>query len=393
MFRKWKELDWKLVAVLVLFMLVSTMVVHSAIIPTPEFEGYDIRTALFYILGFIIVLGIALVDYRALLKYSFVIYGIGLFLIILLFFIGAEVNGAKSWFKLPGGLLFQPAELVKLVLILISAYMLGKRGGEPLRFRADIIPAALIVLVPFVLVLIQPDLGNAIIYLVVFVGMLWIAGTRYKHVLIGITTVLAALILFVTLFNTFNDQIREALEEQNRLHWYQRINTFLNPGEASSDDRHQSSYAIIAIGTGELAGDGFKQGELKNNHFIPYPYSDSIFVVIGEEFGFLGSAFVLLMYFALIYRLIRIAAACYDKRGAYIIIGIATMFIFQVYENVGMMVGLMPITGITLPFISYGGTSLLINMLSIGIVMSIKLHQEKYDLQNKETTKTIAPGL
>ncbi len=369
---------------LMLFMIVSTMVVHSSIIPTPEFKGYDIRTAVFYVVGFLVVLGMSLIDYRDLLKYSAVIYGIGLLLIVLVFFVGAEVNGAKSWFQLPGGLLFQPAELLKIILIIVTARMLGKRKGEPLQFRADIIPASFVVLIPFILVLIQPDLGNAIIYLVVFVGMLWIAGTRYKHVLIGITTVLAVLIIFVTVFNTFNDQIKQTLEEQDRLHWYQRINTFLNPAEASSDDRHQSGYALIAIGTGGLSGDGFMQGELKNNKFIPYPYSDSIFVVIGEEFGFLGSAFVLLMYFYLIYRMLRIAASCHDKRGAYIIIGIATMFIFQVYENIGMMIGLMPITGITLPFISYGGTSLLINMLCIGLIMSIKLHQDKYVIEEIE---------
>ncbi|MNI46390.1 Rod shape-determining protein RodA [compost metagenome] len=119
-------------------------------------------------------------------------------------------------------------------------------------------------------------------------------------------------------------------------------------------------------------------GELKNKKFVPYPYSDSIFVVVGEEFGFLGSSLLLLLYFLFIYRMILIAMRCIDKRGAYIIVGIVAMFLFQIFENVGMMIGLMPITGITLPFISYGGTSLLINMLCIGIVFSIKLHQEKY---------------
>ncbi len=119
---------------------------------------------------------------------------------------------------------------------------------------------------------------------------------------------------------------------------------------------------------------------MKNGGFIPYPYSDSIFVVIGEEFGFQGSAILLLLYFLLIYRMIIIAFKCYDLRASFIVIGIVSMYVFQVFQNIGMMIGIMPITGITLPFISYGGTSLLLNMLSIGLVFSIKAHQEKYEL-------------
>jgi len=137
---------------------------------------------------------------------------------------------------------------------------------------------------------------------------------------------------------------------------------------------------MIAIGSGGLAGDGYLQGESKNRKFIPYTYSDSIFVVIGEEFGFQGAALLLLLYFLFIYRMILIAYQCYDRRGSFIIIGIATMMVFQIFQNIGMMIGIMPITGITLPFISYGGTSLLLNMLSIGLVFSIKAHQEKNQL-------------
>src|SRR5690606_3822391 len=140
----------------------------------------------------------------------------------------------------------------------------------------------------------------------------------------------------------------------------------------TDDAKHQSEKSLIAIGSGGLTGDGYMQGDSKNRKFIPYPYSDSIFVVIGEEFGFQGSALLLLLYFLLIYRMIIIAFQCYDLKGAYIIIGIVSMFVFQIFENIGMMIGLMPITGITLPFISYGGTSLLLNMVCIGLVFSIK---------------------
>lgn len=355
----------------------STLLVHSAIAPYEnQFNGYTLRTVLFYIVGFFVVFGVSLVDYRTLLNYSWYVYGFGCLLLIFVFFTPA-INGARSWFTI-GSLQFQPAELVKVILILSVAYLLGKRQGQPLRLGRDIIPITAVVLFPFLLVLVQPDLGNAIIYLVILVAMLWIGNSKYSHVIIGLACVTAFLVVFITLFNAYNDSIRDYLTEHNKLHWYQRINTFVNPDNASSDDRHQSNYAKIAIGSGGLTGDGYLSGQLKNKKFIPYPYSDSIFVVVGEEFGFLGASVLLLTYFLLIYRMILIALGCIDKRGAYIIVGITAMFLFQIFENVGMMIGLMPITGITLPFISYGGTSLLINMLCIGIVFSIKLHQEKY---------------
>ncbi|MGG6313511.1 FtsW/RodA/SpoVE family cell cycle protein [Paenibacillus macerans] len=378
MFFKLKKLDWLMVGVLALFMLLSTLLVRSAIAPyETQFQGYDLKTAIFYILGFFVVFGVALVDYRTLLRYSWYFYGAGCVLLVLVYLLAPEINGARSWFRI-GGLQFQPAELVKVILIVTTAYLLGKKQGQPLQFRRDIIPIALVTMLPFFLVIIQPDLGNAIIYLVVLVGMLWIGNARYSHVLIALTAAVAALILFVTLFNAYNTQIQDYLEKHQKLHWYQRINTFINPDQASSDDRHQSNYAKIAIGSGGLLGDGYMKGDLKNKKFVPYPYSDSIFVVVGEEFGFVGASLLLLLYFLFIYRMILIALHCIDKRGAYVIVGIVAMFLFQIFENVGMMIGLMPITGITLPFISYGGTSLLINMLCIGLVFSIMLHQEKY---------------
>jgi rod shape determining protein RodA len=182
------------------------------------------------------------------------------------------------------------------------------------------------------------------------------------------------------LFNAFNTEIKDFLAEHKKIHWYERINTFVNPEEASADSKHQSMYAQIAVGSGGLSGDGYMNGKLKNGGYIPYTYSDSIFVVIGEEFGFQGAALLLLLYFLLIYRMIIIAFKCYDRRASFIVIGIVSMFVFQVFQNIGMMIGLMPITGITLPFVSYGGTSLLLNMLSIGLVFSIKAHQEVYEL-------------
>ncbi|MFX3634903.1 MAG: FtsW/RodA/SpoVE family cell cycle protein [Candidatus Pristimantibacillus sp.] len=380
MLNKLKKIDWGILAILVCLMVISFVLIRSAIHDNPKYPDNDIKTILYYIVGFIVAIFATVFDYRILLKGWYILYGIGITLLILVFFLGAEINGASGWFKLPGGFSFQPAEIMKILLIIGIAYLMGRRKGERLTFTMDLLPIGAFAFVPFALVMIQPDLGNAIIYVVIALGMLWIGNVKYSHVLIGITTVIAGFILFLTLFNTFNAEIEQYLDDHDKIHWFQRINTFVNPEQASADAKHQSENAKIAIGSGGLSGDGYMQGDMLKGGFVPYPYSDSIFVVIGEEFGFQGSAILLLLYFLLIYRMIIIAFKCYDLRASFIVIGIASMYVFQIFQNIGMMIGLMPITGITLPFVSYGGTSLLLNMICIGIIFSIKAHQEKYEM-------------
>lgn len=375
MLRKLKRVDFGILIILGLLMVISVVVVRSATYGNPMYPNYDLKQLMFFLAGFVVAVLATLFDYRFFLKYWYVLYGIGIALLVLVYFFGEERNNARSWFELPGGILFQPAEFMKLLLIMTVAALLARREGDPLSFRRDLLPIAAISLLPFVLVMIQPDLGNAVIYIVIVLGMLWIGRVKYWHVLTGLALMVAGLILFVTLFNTYNAEIKEYLSDKGKHHWYERINTYINPETASDDARHQAEKSLIAIGSGGLTGDGYMKGDMKNRRFIPYPYSDSIFVVIGEEFGFQGAAVLLLLYFLLIYRMIMIAFQCTDLSGSYIIVGIVSMFVFQIFENIGMMIGLMPITGITLPFISYGGTSLLINMVCIGLVFSIRAHQ------------------
>lgn len=380
MLNKLKKLDWGILIILAFLMVISTVVIHSATANHAMYVNNDIKQLIFFGLGFAIAIASILFDYRIILKIWYILYGIGIALLVLVFFFGAEINGAKGWFKLPGDFLFQPAEIMKIILIIGIAYIMGQRRGDKLTFAKDILPIGAFSFLPFILVMIQPDLGNAIIYVVIVLGMLWIGNVKYIHVLIGLGAVIAGVVLFVFLFNTYNDEIYEYLKNEGKGHWHQRINTFINPEEATADAKHQSENAQIAIGSGGLSGDGFMKGDMKNGGFVPYAYSDSIFVVIGEEFGFQGAAIVLLLYFLLIYRMIMIAFKCHDLRASYMVIGIVSMYVFQVFQNIGMMIGIMPITGITLPFISYGGTSLFLNMMSIGLVFSIKAHQEVYEL-------------
>lgn len=366
--------------ILAAFMGVSALLIRSATHGNPQYPNYDLKTLVYYAAGFVVIVVSTLVDYRLILKVWYVWYAIGIILLIAVYLFAPEINGAKGWFVLGGGFQFQPAEMMKIFLIIAIAALLGRRLGDPLRLRSDVMLVVATVFIPFLLVMIQPDLGNAIIYIFIVLGMLWIGNIRYSYVMLGLAAVIGGLMLFYTLFNAYNADIKTYMEDHDKGHWYQRINTFIHPDEASEDDSRQSKYAQIAIGSGGLAGDGYMEGDSKNRRFIPYTYSDSIFVVIAEEFGFQGAAVLLLLYFLFIYRMILIAYQCIDLRGSFIIIGIASMMVFQIFENIGMMIGLMPLTGITLPFISYGGTSLLLNMLSIGLIFSIKSHQEKYEL-------------
>ena len=375
MLKKLKRIDFGIMIILGLLMVISVLVVRSATYGNPDYANYDLKQLIFYLAGFVVAIVAVLFDYRFFMKYWYLLYIVGIALLVLVLFLGAEINGARSWFRLQDGILFQPAEFMKLLLIMTVAAILARREGDPLSFKSDLLPIAAISLIPFALVMVQPDLGNAIIYVVIVLGMLWIGRVKYWHVLTGVALMVGGLILAVSLFNTYNEEIKDFLSDRGKYHWYERINTYINPETASDDAKHQSEKSLIAIGSGGLTGDGYMKGDMKNRRFIPYPYSDSIFVVIGEEFGFQGGALLLLLYFLLIYRMIMIAFQCTDLKGSYIIVGIVSMFVFQIFENIGMMIGLMPITGITLPFISYGGTSLLINMLCIGLVFSIRAHQ------------------
>ncbi|WP_028547683.1 FtsW/RodA/SpoVE family cell cycle protein [Paenibacillus sp. UNC451MF] len=377
MLHKLKKIDIPIVVILLTFMVISTLLVYSATLDDPNIVFDLKKIILIYVISLIAFVGLTFVDYRAFLKISPYLYIAGLGLLAAVYKFGMEINGAKSWFQLPGGLLFQPAELMKLMLIIGLAAFLARRQGEPLLFFTDVIPVGTIVLVPFVLVLIQPDLGNAIIFIVVFIGMLWIGNVKYLHFLIGVLIAIAALVLFMYLFTHYHDPIKTYFTEKGKGHWVARMDTFINPESATKDQKFQVDNSIKAIGSGGLTGEKYLQGTSVHRHFIPYAYSDSIFVVLAEEFGFVGSSVLLLLYFVLIYRMILISIQCGDKGGSYIIVGVVSMFVFQIFENVGMLIGIMPLTGITLPFISYGGTSLLINMMSIALVMSVRVHQEK----------------
>jgi rod shape determining protein RodA len=374
---KLKNIDIPIVVILFAFMVISTMMVYSASVDHPTISISVTKILILYALGLIAFVACSLFDYRVLIRIAPYLYGIGIVSLVAVYFFGKKIHGARGWFELPGGLTFQPAELVKLILIICITALLARRGGDLLQIKSDIIPVGAAVLLPFILVLIQPDLGNAIIFIIILLGMFWIGNIKYSHVLLSIVILAGAGFLLLSLYKHFHQSLFDMLKGYGFSHWMDRIDTFLYPQDVSADDNYQVRNAVRAIGSGGLEGEGFLKGTSVHSNFIPFAYSDSIFVVVGEEFGFRGSAVLLLIYFLLIYRMILISIQSTGLGGAFIVVGVVSMFVFQIFENVGMMIGVMPLTGITLPFVSYGGTSLLINMLSLGLVMSVKLHQER----------------
>ncbi len=373
MFEKVVKVDRWMVLLLLVFMVAGTFIVYSATRANEKFVNMEIKNLINYGIGFLVLFLVLQFNYRWLLRYVNYIYAGSIMLLILVFPFGAEINGAKGWFRLGIGFDIQPAELMKLSLILLLAERMGRREGQTLRFLEDVIPLAFYTFVPFVLVMLQPDLGNAIIYVVILLGMLWIGNVKLSHVLIGTAMVILLGTVFLWLYSTQHHWFEAHLKP----HWVQRIDTFLDPTSVSKDASYQLDNSIRAIGSGGMYGEGYMQGTAVQKQFIPYPYSDSIFVVVAEEFGFIGSAVLIVLYFMLFSRMLSIAEQTTDDAGSYVVIGILSMLVFQVFENVGMLIGLMPLTGITLPFISYGGSSLLMNMCSIGLVFSILVHQGK----------------
>ncbi|WP_442603480.1 FtsW/RodA/SpoVE family cell cycle protein [Paenibacillus sp. KN14-4R] len=383
MLKKLKQFDFIIVFILVCFMIISTMVVYSATFNDPKISVSFGKSFGIYgvcLLAFILT---ALFDYRVLMKYWPYLYGIGIALLIAIFLFGTEQNGAKGWFKITSNLSFQPAEFMKLILILVIGAWLAKRRGERLEFVRDVLPIGVLVFVPFLMVMVMPDMGNAMIYVIILFGMYWIGNIRYLHAFIGVAIIVGTGLLSYYLYNTYHESITTFLVDNHFGHWVKRIDGFLYSENVDKDWILQQRRALVAIGSGGLAGQGFMQGQATHSGGIIYGYSDTIFAVIGEEFGFRGGAILLLMYFVLIYRMILISIRSIHLSGSYIIIGIVSMFVLQIFQNIGMLIGVMPLTGITLPFISYGGTSLFINMISMGLVMSVKLHQDKYfDFEN-----------
>lgn len=332
-----------------------------------------------FVVGAIAIVILMQFDSRALWKSTPVFYGIGIVIMLLLvkFYDQdlATATGSRNWFNIAGQS-FQPSELMKVAYILMLAYVVTAHNAanrlRNLRTDGLLILKMLAVTAPVMLLLyFQKDLGTLLVYVAILGGIFLMSGISWKIVaplIIGFIA-LAGLVLFLVR----TDSGREFLYNLGfKRYQFARIDSWINPFHDSSGSSYQQAQALIAIGSGGLTGQGFNVASVA----VPVRESDMIFTVIAENFGFIGSCFVILLYFILIYRMIRV---CFDTNNefyAYIATGIIMMILFHVFENIGANSGLLPLTGIPLPFISQGGSSLLSNLIGIGIIMSMRFQND-----------------
>jgi rod shape determining protein RodA len=355
----YRDFDWVLLGFVLLLSIISVLEIKSATLHT-KFHGFDHKQIEFLAVGLVLMFLISLIDYHRLIDIVPWAFAISIASLIAVKLVGTKVLGARRWINLGHGAHFQPSEWVKLVLILaVARYFWGLAGRE--LTWTDIGKAFALVGIPMALVLIQPDLGTALTYFPILVAGLFLGGIRIKQV--------ALILLALALVGGI------AWKSGKRLKPYQqaRINAFINPDSDPKGSGYQIRQSLIAVGSGGIWGKGANRGTQTQGDFLPIPYTDFIFAAFCEEHGFVGAIGVLLLYFLILMRLIQNAQTASDLPGSFIIMGVVAIIVFQIAVNVGMVVGLMPVTGIPLPLLSYGGSSVLFTFLALGIVMNIRM--------------------
>jgi rod shape determining protein RodA len=335
---------------------------HASLVAQRIDPGFFLKKQLAFVtLGIVVILVTASFDYRFVKVYAGIIYVASLALLVLVRTpLGTTIRGSQRWFQLFG---FQlaPSELAKLALVAMLAAFLSQLRSSDLSLQ-DLYRATAIAAVPGLLVFLQPDLGTSIVLLAILVGILVVAGARARH--LGVLALTAIVLIFGAL------QLGLVKDYQ-----IARLTAFFDPQNDPQRSDYNRTQAEIAIGSGGLLGRGYLKGTQTNLDFVPEQHTDFIFTVIGEEFGFVGAIFVLMLFALLIWRAVRIALLAKDPFGTYLAAGVASMLAIQVFVNVGMTLGIMPITGIPLPFVSYGGSSFLTNCAAVGLLLNIHMRR------------------
>ncbi|MDK8642337.1 rod shape-determining protein RodA [Niallia taxi] len=378
--RNTSKIDFTLVLILMLLSLASLVAIYSAN------SSFVIKQVVFYVIGTAIIAGIMQLDSDQLKKLSWYLYGFGLVLLLLLIVapssIAREINGAKSWFTLPGFSL-QPSEFVKVFLILTLSKIIVDHQEKHISktIQSDfllLLKIGGITFVPLLLVMQQPDLGTSLVLIAIMVGMIFISGISWKIItpIFGGGITLATGVLYMVIWHP--EWLKKYLGVQE--YQFGRIYSWLDPYNYQSSTGYHLTQSLLAIGSGQTTGKGIGTSEV----VLPENHTDFIFSVVGEEFGFIGASVIISLFFLLIYHITKVALETKNSFYTCICVGVISMITFHVFQNIGMTVGVLPITGIPLPFISYGGSSLLGNMLAIGLIFSIRFHYKKYMFSSDE---------
>jgi len=356
----YRDFDWVLLGFVLLLSLISVLEIKSATLHT-KFHGFDQKQIGFLVVGVVLMFFISLIDYHRLLDVVHYAYGFSILSLIAVLAVGTKVLGARRWIKVPGGH-FQPSEWIKLVLIVAVARYFWGLAGRELTWK-DIAKAFALVCVPMLMVLKQPDLGTSLTYLPILICGLFLGGIKFKQAAI---ILLGVLLLIGGVWKT-----GKLLKPYQKA----RLTSFMNPDEDPRGSGYQIRQSLIAVGSGGIWGKGTNRGTQTQGDFLPIPYTDFIFAAFCEEHGFIGAIGILLLYFLILMRLIQNAQTASDLPGSFIIMGVVAVMLFQIAVNIGMVVGLMPVTGIPLPLMSYGGSSILFSFLALGIVMNIRMRR------------------
>lgn len=361
--RRFKDLDMLLFALTTVVFLIGLLSIHSATQAKnlPFAESYALKQLTWFSVGLAFLVIVIKVSYHKFLDMAYFIYGVNILLLILVLVIGHTRLGAQRWFSI-GGFAFQPSEFMKLSLVLALSAYVGQKKGAMGSLGSLIVPCILLAM-PFILVLLQPDLGTALLLVPVFFAILLVGGARPKHLVWMIGAGLAAMPFFWHVLRGYQKQ---------------RLLVFINPNVDPLGAGYTIIQSKIAVGSGGLLGKGWLNGTQNQLNFIPERHTDFIFSVIGEEWGFFGVVALILLYLLIVHRAFNIGNLTSDRYGKCIATGIAILLSLQVIINIGMTIGLMPVVGIPLPLVSYGGSSLLSTLVAVGLLLNVGMRRSTF---------------
>ena len=360
-----RKYDWVLLVAVVGLSLIGTLLVYSATQPSADPRSYLVKQLINVALGLILMVAVSLLDYRQIRLLAPIVYAVAVLgLVAVLSPLGTTVSGAKAWINLPAGFQVEPSEFAKIGLVLVIAVVFGElrdSGRIPgPKHAAGVLALAL---VPVVLVEREPALGVIILLLLMTFGMIALSGLRLRWVA-GLVVAGALAVLAVFKLHLL------------RAYQLDRLTAFLHPGADPTGTGYETIHSKIMIGSGGLFGTGWLHGPLVTASFVPNQQTDFIFSVAGEEVGFVGCAVIIALLGLLIFRALRIATRADDQFGLLAASGIALWFGLQAFINIGMTIGIMPVTGLPLPFVSYGGSAMFADMIAIGVLQSVhRRHQ------------------
>ncbi len=357
-----KNTEWAILIVSVILAVIGLIALFSA---TQSTEHAEFRKQVQWIIISIPFLVLAsIIDYNIIVRFSTLAYLVVIGLLIGVLFT-EPISGASSWFKITESLSFQPSEIGKVITILFLAFLINKmqiRGRKEINKIWKLLIVLIFAALPVALILKEPDNGTALAYMIAILAMLFVSGIDKKYIILAVTAlVIAAPIIYANL----------------PTHALKRIEVFLNPGSDPRGAGYNIIQSKLAIGAGEIFGMGLFKGNQTQLGFLHPKTTDFIFSVIGEEMGFIATGTITILYIVLVTKSVYVAKTAKDNIGSYIAIGIAGIFFFHMTENIGMTIGLLPITGVPLPFVSYGGSSLVTNFICIGLLLNISSRRQK----------------